>query len=149
MIEFKKILFPVDLSESSAVLAEFALALALKFSSELHLLFVVRTIGYPPGVDYVPPPSLISAQEELAERMRANLQEFAEAHLAAAPSLKLALASGHVAREILTYIEENDISLVVMGTQGRKGLDRVVFGSVAQRVVQSSPVPVMTVNPFK
>jgi len=149
MINFKKILFPVDLSEYSPVLAEFALAMALKFSAELHLLYVVRTIGYPPGVDYVPPPSLVNAQEELAERMRANLQEFASTHLAGAPSLKVALASGHVAREILNYIEENGISLVIMGTQGRKGLDRVVFGSVAQRVVQSSPVPVMTINPFK
>jgi nucleotide-binding universal stress UspA family protein len=49
----------------------------------------------------------------------------------------------------LDYISDEEIDLVIMGTHGRKGLDRVFFGSVADRVVKMSPVPVLTINPYK
>ena len=45
--------------------------------------------------------------------------------------------------------EFKKIDLVIMGTHGRKGMDKIIFGSVAERVVKTSPVPVMVVNPFK
>jgi nucleotide-binding universal stress UspA family protein len=50
---------------------------------------------------------------------------------------------------IIEYITSNEINLVIMGTHGRKGLDKVIFGSVAERVVKTAPVPVMVVNPHK
>jgi nucleotide-binding universal stress UspA family protein len=59
------------------------------------------------------------------------------------------VVAGDPSEEILNYIGTHGIDLVVMGTHGRKGLDKVIFGSVAERVVKSSPVPVMVVNPFK
>jgi nucleotide-binding universal stress UspA family protein len=49
----------------------------------------------------------------------------------------------------LRYVEADGIDLVVMGTHGRKGLDRILFGSVAHHVVTTCPVPVMTVNPHR
>jgi len=58
------------------------------------------------------------------------------------------VVAGDPSEEILRYIQEEGIDLVVMGTHGRKGLDKVIFGSVAERVVKSAPVPVMVVNPF-
>ena len=51
--------------------------------------------------------------------------------------------------EIINYIEDQNIDLVIMGTHGRKGMDKVIFGSVAERVLKTSPVPVMVVNPYK
>ena len=54
-----------------------------------------------------------------------------------------------VAEKIIEYIEDQKIDLVIMGTHGRKGMDKIIFGSVAERVVKTSPVPVMVVNPFK
>lgn len=59
------------------------------------------------------------------------------------------IAYGDPAREILDAIESEKIDLVVMGTHGRKGLENVLFGSVARNVVRRSPVPVLTVNPYK
>jgi nucleotide-binding universal stress UspA family protein len=63
--------------------------------------------------------------------------------------MKTKVLVGHSGRRILRYIENHDISLVVMGTHGRSGLGTVFFGSVAQRVVQSAKVPVLTVHPAR
>ena len=50
---------------------------------------------------------------------------------------------------LLLQLEANDIDLVIMGTHGRKGLERVIFGSVADRVIKMSPVPVLSINPYR
>ncbi len=149
MIEFPRILFPVDLSEASPQLAEYAMSLGARFSAELHVLYVVRTFETYQGVDYVPSVRIDAVQEELTAGMKRSLESFVAKHMAGYPSLMTAITSGHVGREILRYIDEHDVSLVVMGTHGRRGLGRAFFGSVAQRVVQNSPVPVMTINPYR
>jgi universal stress protein A len=51
--------------------------------------------------------------------------------------------------EILKFVKENNIDLIVIGTHGRTGIDRVIFGSTAQRVVRHSPCPVLTVKAKK
>jgi nucleotide-binding universal stress UspA family protein len=53
---------------------------------------------------------------------------------------------GEDASSILSYVEDHDVDLVVVGTHGRRGLDRYVLGSVAERLVRTSPVPVLTVR---
>jgi nucleotide-binding universal stress UspA family protein len=57
--------------------------------------------------------------------------------------------AGDASEQILSYVEDQKIDLIIMGTHGRKGMDKIIFGSVAERVVKSSPVPVLVVNPFK
>ncbi len=65
------------------------------------------------------------------------------------PDFQRRIVSGDPAQEILKAIESEAIDLVIMGTHGRKGLEHVIFGSVAENVVKKSPVPVLTVNPYK
>ncbi|MBR9984971.1 MAG: universal stress protein, partial [Desulfosarcina sp.] len=57
--------------------------------------------------------------------------------------------SGDAADEILKAIESENIDLIILGTHGRKGLEHVIFGSVAENVVKQSPVPVLPINPYK
>jgi len=57
--------------------------------------------------------------------------------------------AGDAAEKIIEYIGDQHIDLVIMGTHGRKGMDKIIFGSVAERVVKTSPVPAMVVNPYK
>ncbi len=59
------------------------------------------------------------------------------------------MVQGDPAEEILKYIAAQKVDLVIMGTHGRKGLDRILFGSVATQVVQKSPAPVLTINPYR
>jgi nucleotide-binding universal stress UspA family protein len=146
MAEYKKILFPVDLEGVSDTLVDHVLTMANTFSAELHVLYVARAfdpyVGYPYSG-----PLLQNAEEETIKACRESLEHFCNKHLHDYPSLKMFTATGHTAREILKYVDDNQIDLVVMSTHGRRGLDRVIFGSVAQRVVQSSPVPVITMKP--
>jgi nucleotide-binding universal stress UspA family protein len=77
------------------------------------------------------------------------MEEFVEAHFDEYPSMKTKVLLGDATANILDYITSEDIDLVIMGTHGRKGLDRVIFGSVADRVIKMSPVPVMSINPYR
>ena len=148
MHDFKKILFPLDLSETSAKIVPFVKSLASRYDARVHLLFVARVFDYFTSM-YVPHPSVSQFEKEVIEGAEKRLYEFADENFAAVAGTKTQVVAGDPSEEILGYIAAHGIDLVVMGTHGRKGLDKVIFGSVAERVVKSSPVPVMVVNPFK
>lgn len=57
--------------------------------------------------------------------------------------------SGDVAEEILKYAAKKQVQLIIMGTHGYKGLERIMFGSVADKVVKTACCPVMTINPYR
>lgn len=147
MVEFKKILFPVDLSGVSANLIETVVSLVRSFDAELHLIYVARAFEPYHGYPHNPMPLEI-AEKEIVEGSTGSLQSFADEFLGNLRMVKIHVAVGHTAREIINYIEQNRVDLVVMGTHGRRGLDKILFGSVAQRVVQSSTAPVLTVKPL-
>ena len=148
MKEFKRILFPVDLSESSAKIVPYIQTVAKKFGSEIHILFVARILDYFTGI-YVPAPSITTMEKGIIDGAEKRLYEFMDEHFRAFPDTKTAVVAGDASEEIIKYIEDWHIDLVIMGTHGRKGLDKVIFGSVAERVVKTAPVPVMVVNPYK
>jgi nucleotide-binding universal stress UspA family protein len=148
MQDFKKILFPVDLSETSAKIAPFVKSLTGRYGARAHLLFVARVFDYFTSM-YVPHPSVSQFEKEVIDGAEKRLYEFANESFKDFPETKVQVVAGDPSEEILNYIAAHGIDLVVMGTHGRKGLDKVIFGSVAERVVKSSPVPVMVVNPFK
>ena len=146
MAKYDKILFPVDLEGVSDTLVEHVLTMAKTFNAELHALYVAR--AFDPYVGYPYSGALLeNAEQETIKASKESLDHFCEKHLGDVPNLKKHTATGHTAREILKYIDDNGINLVIMSTHGRRGLDKVIFGSVAQRVVQSSPVPVFTMKP--
>ncbi len=148
MHDFKKILFPVDLSESSAKIVPFVKSLASRYDARIHLLFVARVFDYFTSM-YVPHPSVSQFEKEVIEGAEKRLYEFADESFKDIPGTKTQVVAGDPSEEILNYISAHGIDLVVMGTHGRKGLDKVIFGSVAERVVKSSKTPVMVVNPFQ
>ena len=148
MKTIQHILFPVDLTESSEKMVPYVSAMAQKFEASLDVLFVVRIFQYFTSI-YVPHPSIDIFEHELMEGGQKKMQEFTATHFANLPRVNGKVVIGDPAETILSYIEENKIDLVVMGTHGRKGLDRVIFGSVAERVVKNSAAPVLVVNPHK
>lgn len=147
MKDFKKILFPVDLSPASIKVVPYVLNMTSKHGARVHLLFVARVFDYFTSM-YVPHPSVSQFEKEVIEGAEKRLYEFAEEHFKGVDGVKVKVAAGDPSDEILSYIGEMGIDLVIMGTHGRRGLDKIMFGSVAERVVKSSPVPVMVVNPF-
>jgi nucleotide-binding universal stress UspA family protein len=148
MKEITKILFPADLSEVSSKLAPDVIALAQKFNAEVHLLFVAGSFEKFKTF-YIPHPSLQNFGEEVLKGGQRKLTEFVEEFFSKFTKLKTIVVQGDPAEEILKYISTAKVELVIMGTHGRKGLDRILFGSVATQVVQNSPAPVLTINPYR
>ena len=148
MKEFKRILFPVDLSEASEKIIPYVQTVAKKFEAKIHILFAARVFEYFTSI-YVPHPSINKFEKEIIDGAEKRLYEFMDEHFSNVPNTKTTVVAGDASEEILNYIEDQHIDLVIMGTHGRKGMDKIIFGSVAERVLKASPVPVMVVNPYK
>ena len=146
MKTIKKILFPVDFSDVSPKIAPWVLMMAKKFEAEIHLLFVARGYGYLSDV-YVMPAVIENIQGEIVKGGETAMEEFVAAHFEKYPALKAKVILGDAAEKILNYMTSEGIDLVIMGTHGRKGLERVFFGSVADRVIKMAQVPVLSINP--
>jgi nucleotide-binding universal stress UspA family protein len=146
--DIKKILFPVDLSESSEKLVPYVATMADKFQTEIHIPYVGRIFQYFTSI-YVPHTSINKFEAELLQGAEKRMQEFKDTNFKAFPNTQTVVVLGDASEEIIHYSESEKIDLIIMGTHGRKGLDKVIFGSVAEQVVKTAPVPVMVVNPYK
>ncbi|HEY6562505.1 MAG TPA: universal stress protein [Polyangiaceae bacterium] len=142
MTNLKKILVPTDFSEHSSRALRFAADLARKYDAALTLLhvndLVVTLAPYPP----LPPKILDTAMTEaraLLERAKG------EASSLGVPQVETNLIDGRPFHEIVRFAEQGDYDLIVMGTHGRSGFNRVLLGSVAERVVRGAGRPVLTV----
>ena len=135
---YDTILVPTDGSDGARAALGHALDLATTFDATVHTLFVVEQV-YAADV----------GTERILEAMRAEgtraVEQFAERAEAAGVASVSDVRTGTPHREILDYVEEHDVDLVVMGTHGRTGLDRYLLGSVTEKVVRLSDVPVLTV----
>ncbi len=147
MKEIKRILVPIDFSEASNVLAPYAKYFAQKLDAKLTILYVVRSLDYFGGF-YVPHTSIKNFEEEILRGAEKRMENFIVDHFDEFP-VETKILIGDAATEILKFAEEGDFDLIIMGTHGRKGLDKVIFGSVAERVVKGACCPVLTINPYR
>jgi len=144
MEEIKKILIPVDFSDNSKKILESAVYIADKFEATLCVVFVVQTLDDYSGF-FVPHMPVAKFEEEMARAAEQKMESFLDDHQALAAKVLV----GDVAEQIIQYAEQEKVDLIVMGTHGYKGLERVLFGSVAGKVVRAAPCPVMTINPYR
>ena len=147
MEPFAKILFPVDLSEASALMVPYVRAMSGRFSSSIRLLFVARILDYFSAV-YVPSESINHFEKEIMEGAWRRLEEFRDQHFSDEDDVRYEVVAGDAAEQIINHARIRNMDLIIMGTHGRKGLDRIVFGSVAQRVCRRAGIPVLLVNPY-
>lgn len=148
MKTFERILFPLDLSSVSREIVPYVTAMVRKFEAELHLLFVARLFKYYDNI-YVPAVSIAQFEAEIIKGGKRRLDEFVKEHLRDCCIYQAEVVPGDPGERIIDYVKSHGIDLVIMGTHGRKALDRILFGSVAAHVVKMCPVPVMTVNPYR
>jgi nucleotide-binding universal stress UspA family protein len=137
------ILVPTDGSDASMAAVDEAVDLADRLDSTVHVLSVVEQAQYAPM--NTPSPDLVDSLEANAQEALDRAVERAEA--AGAEGVVGTVESGAAHEAIVSAVEDAGVDLVVMGTHGRTGLDRVLLGSVTEKVVRLSPVPVLTVRP--
>lgn len=145
-MEIKQILVPVDFSEYSDRAVDFALTLAEKLNAAITLFHVI--VMFSEDVDEARRlkeyEQVVRAREKwIQERLKAHRMEADERGIAVKSEVRRGFSP---ADEILEFLAEKDFDLVVMGTHGRTGIKHLIHGSVTERVVRLSPVPVLTVH---
>jgi universal stress protein A len=151
MGELKKVLCPVDLSEPASSAAEEAAALAKSLGAELLLLHVMGEPALAVGDPLMAPAELSSyALPALAEEYRVEmdrrLSTLSEKMRALGVPVSTLLVRGSTHEAIVDTADSEHADLIVMGTHARKGLSHLLLGSVAERVVRTAKVPVMTLR---
>jgi nucleotide-binding universal stress UspA family protein len=145
MLEVKLILCPIDFSEFSARAYRYALSLAEHYRAKLVAQHVVDLSRYP-YADYVAARGDYQAfSRALCEGGEEQLQEFVKDHPRDGIQPELDVGMGTPADLILSFSQAHKADLIVMGTHGRRGFDRLVLGSVTDRVMRKSPCPVLTI----
>jgi nucleotide-binding universal stress UspA family protein len=123
MKEFKKNLFPVDLSESSEKILPYVRMVAKKLDAKIHILFAARVLQYFTSIN-VPHPSINKFEQEIIEGAEKKLYEFIDKYFKEYPGTKTVVVSGDASEEIINYIESQGIDLIIMGTLLFLQLDR-------------------------
>ena len=145
MKEIKKILCAVDLSEHSKDVAEYAVLLAKGLNASVVVVYTAPSLSQYVGF-HVPPNTIENFVGEIVSGAEKSMESFVAENFAGVTATGKVLI-GYAAEEILAHAKEEEVDIIVMGTHGRKGIDRILFGSVAEKVVKNADMPVLTVRP--
>ena len=150
MEEFKSILYPVALTEISPKVAPYVATLAKQLGARVHLLHVLRRFDWfvdtyvsdPPKPDFKRIAS--DFEDQIMEQAQQKLKSFVDRYLKDLEIAKASVVSGTHYRQILDYAEVEGIDLITMGTGKRS--QKMMFGSVADKVSRLAKVPVMLIK---
>ncbi len=143
----KKIVVPVDFSTNTDKVVEYAVSVADQLAAQVCFFHVNESFsGYDMLLVHTSFTEISKDMKKKAEERMANLVEDHKSRQAGCAGK---VVSGDVVDEIIKYAKSEAADLIVIGTHGVKGLERVLIGSVANRVVKRAPCPVLTFNPFK
>lgn len=146
--EVKNILVPVDFSDNSKKILRAAINVAGKFGARLSFIFVVQSFDDYSGF-FVPHMPIAQFQEDMVSGAEKKMESFLAENMDENFPHSRKVSVGDVGEEITAYAAEEKVDMIVMGTHGYKGLERILFGSVAEQVVKTAPCPVLTINPYQ
>lgn len=144
--KYKKVLFCTDFSENSDCAFDYAFGIAKRDGGVLYILHVI-----PANPDHYNLERCLTKKE--LEKINASLEEDREkiysdrylSQIRDKTMVRVVTRSGREDKQILDFAKEEQIDIIVIGTQGRTGIEHLFIGSVAEKVIRSSPVPVLTI----
>lgn len=148
MAEIKTLLVPVDFSDVAPVVVNWAKDFAKQLGAKIVVTYILEDLAAYEGL-YVNVQALTEIENTLLEGAKKSMDEFMQTHFSDFANAESVIEKGDVVETILRIAKEKGADLIVMGTHGRKGLDKILFGSVAEGVVKNSPIPVVTINPYR
>ena len=139
----KKVLVPIDFSDYSKSALKYAVNFSKLFNAEIILIYVVEPVIYPPdfSMGQIAMPSL---NTEWDERAKDELDKLANSEIST--SVKTILKTGKPFVEIIETAKEENIDLIIIATHGHTGVEHILFGSTAEKVVRKAPCPVLTLR---
>lgn len=152
VLSIKKVITPVDFSKNADFIARSAVYIAGAFKASLSFIFVVQNFEDYSGF-FVPEMNMPNLERDLHVGAEKKMESFCKDYEksckeAGITKFQHTVLVGDVAERITDFAREEKGDLIVMGTHGYKGLEKVMFGSVADKVVKSAHCPVTTINPY-
>ncbi len=145
---FEKILVPIDFSEYTDDILAYAREIAQKFGSSIHLMHVIPNMDYfTPYESFIAAENMVAVQKGIEGEVAKDMEGVAGKLTGVATTR--AVRTGVAFLEIIDYVRSEEIDLIIMGTHGRGGLEHILIGSVAEKVVRKAPCPVLTIHPAK
>jgi len=144
-MKVERILFPTDFSQGSAHALQYAVDLKKHYNAKLCILHVVYDINKATGI-YVPHISSDEVFKELDLWAKGEMDKCCIEEIRGLDNVEKKVLQGIPWEEIIRFANDEHIDMIVMGTYGRIGLERLIFGNTAERVVRRAPCPVMTVR---
>jgi nucleotide-binding universal stress UspA family protein len=144
-MKIERILFPTDFSEGSSHALPYAVDFARHYNAKLYLLHIIYDM-FKATQSHIPHISADELYKELNKWAMEEIETCCIEEIRGLPNVEKVVLKGIPYEEIIKFATKEKIDIIVMGTYGRAGLERFIFGSTAERVVRRAPCPVMTVR---
>ena len=141
----KSILVPIDFSDYSKNALKYAAKFALQFKAKMYLVYVVEPMIYPADFS-MGQVAIPSTDIDLQKRGDEELKNLAKNYIDSSLEVETIIKTGKPFVEIHETALEKDIDLIIMATHGHTGVEHLLFGSTAEKVVRKSPCPVLTLR---
>lgn len=144
-LTIKKILVPIDFSDYSKGALKYAVNFTKVFNAEMYLIYVVEPVIYPPDFS-MGQIAIPSVSVELDVRAKEELTKLSEQEIPADLKKQIIIKTGKPFVEIIETAAQEDIDLIIIATHGHSGVEHILFGSTAEKVVRKAPCPVLTLR---
>lgn len=144
-LKIKKILVPIDFSDYSKAALRYAVNFTKLFNAEIILIYVVEPVIYPPdfSMGQIAIPTVTT---EFDDRAKEELKKLAKNEIPSETNVTTILKTGKPFVEIIDTASELDVDIIIIATHGHSGVEHILFGSTAEKVVRKAPCPVLTIR---
>ncbi len=146
MADIKRVVVPVDFSSNTDKVVDYGVSVADKLGAEVLFFHVINDFqGYDMMLVH---PSFIGMTKDLEQKAEERMANLVEGHAQRENGVRGHVVVGDAADEIISYAKLEKADMIIIGTHGVKGLEKILIGSTADRVVKKAPCPVLVFNPF-
>jgi Universal stress protein UspA and related nucleotide-binding proteins len=144
-IKLQRILVPIDFSDHSKNALKYAISFAQQFKASIDLIYVVEPTVYPADFSFGQI-GFPNVEEELQVHGNEELGNLIKKEIGGKVVSRKVVRTGKPFYEINQYAQERDIDLIIIATHGHSGMEHILFGSTAEKVVRKAPCPVLVVR---
>ncbi len=145
MSEITKILVPIDFSDYSKQALRYATNFAKKFDAKIFLIYVVEPVIYPSDFS-IGQVTFPTNDSDMNDRAKTELENLAKTEIGNMIDVETIIKTGKPFVEINEIASELDIDIIIIATHGHTGMEHLLFGSTAEKVVRKAPCPVLTLR---
>ena len=149
MLNIRRIIVPIDFQRHTEDITEFAINMAKKMDAIQTFVHVVEYFAKVASYSDLYPVSFIEVDTELFDHAQKKMTALLEQYKASCPGCAGVVLRGGAAETIVAFGKEQQADLIIMGTHGAHGIEKILLGSVAERVLKNASCPILIFNPYK